>query len=204
MNVAERFGRVSEIDRWVTLRAIEMLAEHRLLGRELCFEINLSGMTIGDKELLELVERRLSETGVPPHCLIFEVTETSAVADIARTVDFAERLAAIGCRFALDDFGAGSGSFYHIKQLRFDYLKIDGEFIRACEGNETDRILISAIVNIAKGLGKRTIAEFVENQATVDILTRLGVDYGQGYFFGRPAPLADQMGVLPGTLLSGS
>jgi diguanylate cyclase (GGDEF)-like protein/PAS domain S-box-containing protein len=191
--VAERLGLIREIDCWVAERAIDMLATQRALGRDMRFEVNLSGHTIGDAELLELVERRLRETGVAPDRLIFEVTETAAVAHIARASAFAERLSELGCRFALDDFGAGFGSFYYLKHLPFDYLKIDGEFVRHCADSETDRILISAVVQIARGMGKRTIAEFVTNQETVEVLTRLGVDYGQGFHLGRPAPLPEHL-----------
>ena len=187
--IAERLGLIQEIDRWVVGRAIDLLAEHRSAGRELRFEVNLSGNTIGDPELLELIERRLRETGVPPDRLIFEITETAAVANIARAATFAARLSELGCRFALDDFGAGFGSFYYLKHLPFDYLKIDGEYVRHCATNETDRILISAVVQIARGMGKHTIAEFVGDQEAVDILAELGVDYGQGYFLGRPETL---------------
>jgi diguanylate cyclase (GGDEF)-like protein/PAS domain S-box-containing protein len=187
--IAERLGLIHEIDRWVVAHAIELLAENRAAGRDLRFEVNLSGHTIGDPELLELIERRLRETGVPPDRLIFEITETAAVANIARAATFAERLSALGCHFALDDFGAGFGSFYYLKHLPFDYLKIDGEYVRHCATNETDRILISAVVQIARGMGKYTIAEFVGDEETVEVLTQLGVDYGQGYFLGRPEPL---------------
>ncbi len=196
LHVAERLGLIREIDHWVTNRAIEMLAEQRGIGRDLRFEVNLSGHTIGDKQLLELVERRLRETGVPPDRLIFEITETAAIAHIGRAAMFAERLTELGCKFALDDFGAGFGSFYYLKHLPFDYLKIDGEFVGHCAENETDRILISAVVQIARGMGKRTVAEFVTDQETVEVLTRLGVDYGQGFHLGRPAPLADHLATL--------
>jgi EAL domain-containing protein (putative c-di-GMP-specific phosphodiesterase class I) len=140
-----------------------------------------------------MTERRLRETGVPPDRLIFEITETAAVANIARAAAFAERLTQVGCKFALDDFGAGFGSFYYLKHLPFDYLKIDGEFVRHCAESETDRILIAAVVQIARGMRKRTIAEFVTNQETVEVLTRLGVDYGQGFHLGKPAPLAEHL-----------
>ena len=173
--------------------AIDMLAEQRAEGRDLRFEVNLSGHSIGDPELLELIERRLIETGVRPDRLIFEITETAAVANIAHAGVFARRLAELGCRFALDDFGAGFGSFYYLKHLPCDYLKIDGEFVRHCATNPTDRTLISAVVQIARGMGKHTIAEFVGDQESVDILTELGVDYGQGYFLGRPEPLAQHL-----------
>jgi EAL domain-containing protein (putative c-di-GMP-specific phosphodiesterase class I) len=187
--IAERLGLIQEIDRWVVNRAIDLLAEHRAAGRDLLFEVNLSGHSIGDPQLLELIERRLHETRVPADRLIFEITETAAVADIARAATFAHRLSDLGCKFALDDFGAGFGSFYYLKHLPFDYLKIDGEYVRDCATNQTDRILIAAVVQIARGMGKSTIAEFVGDQETVDVLTRLGVDYGQGFFLGQPEPL---------------
>jgi diguanylate cyclase (GGDEF)-like protein/PAS domain S-box-containing protein len=195
--VAERLGLIREIDRWVTERAIGMLAEQRAAGRDLRFEVNLSGYTIGDDQLLELIERRLAETGVPADRLIFEITETAAIENITRAARFADRLSELGCRFALDDFGAGFGSFYYLKHLPFDYLKIDGEFVRHCAANETDRILIAAVVQIARGMGKWTIAEFVTDQETLDVLTQLGVDYGQGYRLGRPAPLERHLAAPP-------
>jgi diguanylate cyclase (GGDEF)-like protein/PAS domain S-box-containing protein len=191
--IAERLGLIADIDRWVTKRAIEMLAEQRALGHDLRLEVNLSGRTIGDEQLFELIKRRLDETGVPPDRLIFEVTETAAVAHIARAASFAERLTDLGCKFALDDFGAGFGSFYYLKHLPFDYLKIDGEFVRHCASNDIDRTLISAVVGIARGMGTRTIAEFVGDEESVEVLTRLGVDYGQGFHLGRPAPLAEHL-----------
>jgi len=191
--IAERLGLIHEIDRWVVAHAIDLLAEHRAVGRDLCFEVNLSGHSIGDPLLLELIEQRLQETAVPPDRLIFEITETAAVANIARAATFAERLSDLGCKFALDDFGAGFGSFYYLKHLPFDYLKIDGEYVRHCTTNKTDRILIAAVVQIAHDMGKSTIAEFVGDQESVDVLTRLGVDYGQGYFLGHPEPLVDHL-----------
>jgi diguanylate cyclase (GGDEF)-like protein/PAS domain S-box-containing protein len=198
--VAERLGLILAIDRWVANRAIDMLAEQGAAGHDLRFEVNLSGLTIGDDELLQLVERRLSETGVPPDRLIFEVTETAAVANIGRAAGFAEHLSALGCSFALDDFGAGFGSFYYLKHLPFDYLKIDGEFVRHCAANPTDRTLIAAVVQIAKGMGKRTIAEFVCDEETTEVVRRLGVDYGQGFYLGRPAPLEEHLARVRPTL----
>jgi diguanylate cyclase (GGDEF)-like protein len=118
LDVAERLGLIGEIDRWVACSAIDMLAEQRVLGRDLRFEVNLSGFTIGDEELLEMVERRLRATGVPADRLIFEITETAAVANVGRAIRFAERLSQLGCGFALDDFGAGFGSFYSANARR--------------------------------------------------------------------------------------
>jgi len=187
--IAERLDLVQDIDRWVAGRAIEMLAERDSAGSPLTLEVNLSGRSIGDPALLEFIEGRLADSGVDPSRLIFEVTETAAVSNIAIARAFAECLSDLGCRFALDDFGAGFGSFYYLKHLPFDLLKIDGEFVRNCRHSTTDRLVIGAVVDIARGLGKQTIAEFVEDDETTRMLTRLGVDYGQGFHLGRPAPL---------------
>ncbi|HEY5173424.1 MAG TPA: EAL domain-containing protein, partial [Acidimicrobiia bacterium] len=191
--IAERLGLIGDIDRWVTERAIDMLAEQRAVGRDLRFEINLSARTIGDEQLLDLIETRLAATDVPPDRLIFELTETAAVAHVGRATAFANRLSELGCGFALDDFGAGFGSFYYLKHLPFDYLKIDGEFVTNCTHNETDRTLIAAVVQIARGMRKQTIAEFASDRETLEVLTRLGVDYGQGFYLGRPAPLHEHL-----------
>ena len=191
--IAERLGLNRDIDRWVTRRAIDTLAAQRAVGRDIHFEINLSGRTLGDEELLELITRQLHETAVPPDRLIFEVAETAAVAHASRAGAFINRLAELGCKFALDDFGAGLGSFYYLKYLGFDYLKIDGEFIAHCAQNETDRTLISAAVRIARDMGKHTIAECVPDRETVRILAGLGVDYAQGFHLGRPARLSEHL-----------
>jgi diguanylate cyclase (GGDEF)-like protein/PAS domain S-box-containing protein len=191
--IAERLGLNGDIDRWVTRRAIETLAEQRALGRDLQFEINLSGRTIGDSQLLELIARQLHQTDVPASRLIFEVSETAAVAHVSRAGAFINHLAELGCKFAIDDFGAGLGSFYYLKHLPFDYLKIDGEFIAHCAHNETDRTLISAVVKIARDMGKHTIAEWAPDEETVKVLTGLGVDYGQGFHLGRPATLSEHL-----------
>ncbi len=111
----------------------------------------------------------------------------------------AERLSELGCKFALDDFGADFGSFYYLKHIPFDYLKIDGEFVGQCAHNQTDRTLISAIVQIARDMGKQTIAESAGDQETIEALTALGVDYGQGFHLGRPAPLSEHLAALDAT-----
>jgi diguanylate cyclase (GGDEF)-like protein/PAS domain S-box-containing protein len=189
--VAERFDLIGQIDRWVVRRGIAMLAEASQAGRDITIEVNLSGRSTGDPELLALIEAELHESGVDPARLIFEITETTAVANIAAAQAFAVRLADLGCRFALDDFGAGFGSFYYLKHLPFDYLKIDGEFVRHCAEDRTDQLVIQAVVDIARGLGKRTVAEQVGDDATIALLRRLGVDQAQGYLLGRPAPLEE-------------
>ena len=187
--IAERLDLVQEIDRWVVARATRLLAEHP----QISLEVNLSGKSIGSPALLELTERTLRETGVDPARLTFEITETTAVANIALASGFSERLRELGCRFALDDFGAGFGSFYYLKHLPFDYLKLDGEFVRNIATDVTDRLLVTAVVEIARGMGKETIAEFVGDERTVAVLRELGVDWGQGFHLGEPAPLERQL-----------
>jgi diguanylate cyclase (GGDEF)-like protein/PAS domain S-box-containing protein len=193
--VAERFGLIREIDRWVVTRAIRMLGEHREEGRRPTVEINLSAHSLGDAQLALHIGRELRASGVAATQLIFEVTETTAIGNIAAARTFAERLGELGCRFALDDFGAGFGSFYYLKHLPFDFIKIDGEFVRNCTADPTDRLVIGAVVELARGMGKRTIAEFVGDEATLTTLCELGVDYAQGFHLGPPAPLEHWLGL---------
>ena len=188
LDVAERCGIVTDIDLWVARRAVAMIAEHARLGRDLHLEVNLSGRSLGDPDLLDAVEGDIYAAPISPGNLIFEVTETAAVSNLARARGFIDRLREIGCRFALDDFGSGFGTFYYLKHLPFDYLKIDGEFVTHCAANRTDQLVIEAIVSIARAMDKWTIAEFVPNRETARLLAQLGVDYGQGHHVGGPIP----------------
>jgi diguanylate cyclase (GGDEF)-like protein/PAS domain S-box-containing protein len=188
--VAERYDLIGAIDKWVVKRAIEMLGEELVRKNRLIFEVNISGRSTGDPELLELIEQELEANKVAPEQVIFEITETTAVGNIPRAQEFAAHLNKLGCRFALDDFGAAFASFYYLKHLPFDYLKIDGEFVRSCLDDRTDQLVIRAVVDIARGLGKRTVAEMVGDQPTLELLAGLGVDHAQGYHIGKPAPLA--------------
>jgi diguanylate cyclase (GGDEF)-like protein/PAS domain S-box-containing protein len=188
IDTAERFGLIGEIDRWVVTRAIHLLADDNVEdGHRL--EVNLSGKSVGDRELPELIEREIALTGIDPARLVFEITETAAIANMELARDFAERLTRLGCRFALDDFGAGFSSFYYLKHLPLDYLKIDGDFIRSLTSSDTDQLVVKSIVDIARGMGMKTIAEFVEDGETAAMLREMGVDYSQGYFHGRPQPV---------------
>jgi EAL domain-containing protein (putative c-di-GMP-specific phosphodiesterase class I) len=189
IGIAERFDLMQELDRWVVAHAIRHMGRQRRLGRELVFEVNISGSSTGDPDLLTIIQRELLANDVDPVNLVLEVTETTAVSNIPRAQEFAQRLAEMGCRFALDDFGAGFGSFYYLKHLPFDILKIDGEFVRSCTSSQTDQLLVRAAVEIARGMGKETIAEYVGDAETVELLRELGVDYAQGFHVGRPAPL---------------
>jgi diguanylate cyclase (GGDEF)-like protein/PAS domain S-box-containing protein len=188
IETAERFGLIHEIDHWVVRTAIHLLAEPSMQDERL-LEVNLSGRSMGDRELPELVEREIALTGIDPGRLVFEITETAAIANMEQARAFAERLTRLGCRFALDDFGAGFSSFYYLKHLPLDYLKIDGDFIRNLTTSPTDQLVVKSMVDIARGMGMKTIAEFVEDAETVETLREMGVDYSQGYFHGRPAPI---------------
>jgi EAL domain-containing protein (putative c-di-GMP-specific phosphodiesterase class I) len=159
-------------------------------GTQVTLSMNLSGASITDAGLLEAVEAELAASSVDPRSLIFEVTETAAIVNIEKARRFAERVAELGCAFALDDFGAGFGSFYYLKHLPFDYLKIDGDFIRDLPGSRPDQLTVKAIVQIAHGLGKRTVAEFVGDDATLRLLRRYGVDFAQGYHTGKPVSVS--------------
>jgi PAS domain S-box-containing protein len=180
---AERFDLVGHIDLWVVARAIEVARDHRV-------EINLSGRTISDPKLIAEIERLVTRSGAPPQNIIFEITETAAAENLASAREFADRLRSLGCSFALDDFGVGFGSFTYLKHLHVDYLKIDIEFVRDLVGDEKgDRQVVQAIVGVARDFGIKTIAEGVEDQATLELLEEMGVDYAQGFWIGRPAPL---------------
>ncbi len=189
--VAERHDLIQSIDAWVFSEAITMLATRGGPDARFGVCVNLSGRSVGDPRLVDLISSRLRETGVDPSRLVFEVTETSAIGNIAQAQDFASTLAEFGCRFALDDFGTGFASFYYLKHIVCDYLKIDGEFVRRLVEDETNRLVVKALVDIATGMGKKTIAEQIEDGPTLNLLKEYGVDFAQGYYLARPAPLDD-------------
>jgi len=185
--IAERFGLIPRLDEWVVTHAIALIDQHP----DLRLHVNISGKSLGDQRLLQAIDERLRASRIDPTRLIFEVTETAAVANITHAQSFAQRLRDHGCRFALDDFGAGFGSFYYLKHLPFDYVKIDGEFVQHAINGHIDQLVIEAVVRIAQGLGKETIAEFVTNGKTQRMVARLGVDYAQGYHIGKPGPIPE-------------
>lgn len=185
MPSAERFGLVLEIDRWVVRHAIEWLAP-RLGAGGGHLSINLSAMSIGDEELLRLVTETLEATATPASRICFEITETVAIADLAAAARFLERLRALGCKTALDDFGVGYCSFAYLKDLPVDYVKIDGSFVRDIGKDALQLAMVKSMNEIAHAMGKRTVAEFVESERVLDMLRAIGVDYVQGYLTGRP------------------
>ncbi len=191
---AERFGLVQQIDAWVVRQAIRRLERISSGGQQLALEVNLSGLSISDPELPRMIESELAGSSIDPGNLVFEITETAAIASMDEARAFAESLTRLGCRFALDDFGAGFGSFFYLKYLPVDYLKIDGEFIQNLPRSSVDQRMVRAMVDVAAGLGLRTIAEFVESESTVDLLREYGIDLVQGNYVGRPRPLDELLG----------
>jgi diguanylate cyclase (GGDEF)-like protein/PAS domain S-box-containing protein len=195
--IAERFDLIQEIDRWVVSRAIELLAEEQAAGREIVLCVNLSAKSVVDPALPAHIADELRVYGADGSGLCFEVTETAAVVNIDRARRFASLVAELGCEFALDDFGAGFASFYYLKHLAFDLLKIDGEFVSDLSTSKTNQLVVKAVVDIARGLGKRTIAEFVEDAETLELLRGMGVDFAQGFYVAKPAPLPLVQTALP-------
>ena len=190
ISIAERYGLIHDIDRWVVTRAIHLLRDADPTQCE-ALEVNLSGKAFSDGQLLPKIRRELDKASVDPSRLVLEITETAAVADTRRAQRFIETLQGIGCRFALDDFGVGFSSFYYLKHLPIDFLKIDGSFIRGLKSNEVDQHLVRSMVEIARALGKETIAEFVEDAETLELVRRYGLDHAQGFEVGRPQPAAE-------------
>lgn len=187
LDVAERFGLIRAIDRWVVRRSIGAIARARSAGGDLVLHVNLSARAFAERELLPLIREELAATGVPPQNLCFEITETAAISSLVEARRFIMTLREGGCRFALDDFGVGFCSFHYLKHLPVDIIKIDGSFIRDLPNSRVDQHLVHAILAVARGLGKQTVAESVEDQQTLDLVRRLGVDYAQGFFPGRPS-----------------
>jgi diguanylate cyclase (GGDEF)-like protein/PAS domain S-box-containing protein len=190
---AERYGLMQAVDRWVVATAFETYAQHASDNPGHAIEtcsINLSGASIGDEGFLEFVQTQAAIAGVPYTAFCFEVTETVAVADVAKAADFIRRLRTLGCRFSLDDFGSGMSSFGYLKHLPVDYLKIDGSFVKDMLEDPIDRAMVEAINHIGHVMGKKTIAEFVENVQTLEALRLIGVDYGQGHGIRKPIPFA--------------
>ncbi|MGA7537504.1 MAG: EAL domain-containing protein [Steroidobacteraceae bacterium] len=189
---AERYNIMSVIDRWVVQRAIERLKERPAQDRSKhqlpLLAVNLSGSSLNEQSFIEFV---LQQVGDPilARALCFEITETAAVTNLSNATFVMRELKARGCRFALDDFGTGLSSFMYLKTLPVDYLKIDGQFISHVADDPVDRSMVEAICKVGKALGIETVAECVESQAMLDELSRIGIDYAQGYLLARPEPI---------------
>ena len=187
---AERYHLAGRIDRWVVGNTLDWLkANPGVLERLKLCAINLSGQSLGNDRMLAYILERLERTGVPPQKLCFEVTETAAVADIMQATRFMNILRSRGCSFSLDDFGSGFSSFGYLKHLPVDILKIDGSFVREIAHSSVDLAMVKSINEMGHLLGKKTVAEFVEDEVALDLLRVVKVDYVQGYAFGRPIPM---------------
>ncbi|MEO5982097.1 MAG: EAL domain-containing protein [Pedococcus sp.] len=193
---AEKSGLVLAIDRWVLERAIPMLQRFQAVRPGFELSVNLSGRSVGDPQIEEVVQAALLRSGADGTGLVLEITETAIVPDLVAAKAFAERLGEDGCRFALDDFGAGFGSFAYLKHLPFAYVKIDGEFVARCDVDATDRAIVASVVRVAHELGKRTVAEYVSSAAVLDVLALEGVDLAQGHHLGWPMPAEDFLALL--------
>lgn len=191
LDTAERLDAVFDIDLWVVERAMRLAAEQPGMG----LQINLSGRSVGDPRLTAEVERLLSQYDVNPEQLTFEITETALIGNLSEARRFADRIRDLGCSLALDDFGSGYASFRYLRLFPIDLVKIDGEYVVDLVDNPQDQVLVRALVQVCQAYGIHTVAEFVQDEATLRMLRELGVDYVQGYLIGRPSP------VVPGGLL---
>jgi EAL domain-containing protein (putative c-di-GMP-specific phosphodiesterase class I) len=182
--IAEETHQIRTLDHWVLARAIELMQHHP----ELSLSVNLSANAVQDPSLPQEIERLLRTYKVSPSRLTLEVTETVAINSLAQATRLMHEILGIGCHFALDDFGSGFASYAYLRQLPVDDVKIDGAFIRDIAHSKEDKIFVRAVTEMAHGMGKKVIAEFVENADIVEVLAEIGVDYAQGYHIGRPQP----------------
>jgi EAL domain-containing protein (putative c-di-GMP-specific phosphodiesterase class I) len=184
---AERLGLMPDIDRFMVERAIALLAAQP--DSSVCLDVNLSGSALSDPSLLHFIEDELKLAQVAATRFGVEITETTAVSDIRKAQEFVTRLKTIGCRVSLDDFGSGFSSFYYLKHLPIDALKIDGSFVSGIAGNGQDMHLVRALIELCRALGVESTAEYVEDGETLGLLRELDADYAQGFHVGRPMPV---------------
>jgi diguanylate cyclase (GGDEF)-like protein len=184
---AERYGVMSRVDRWVVNAFLDYLAQHPQEADELSLcSVNLSGASLCDEHFLDFLVQQLARPHVRPESLCFEVTETAAITNYTRAGRFIDDIHHLGCRFSLDDFGSGMSSFGYLRQIPVDYLKIDGLFVRDLDTDPVHCAMVRSINEIGHAMGKKTIAEFVANEAILRQLRDMGVDYAQGYYIGEP------------------
>ncbi|MDX1587742.1 MAG: EAL domain-containing protein [Oleiphilaceae bacterium] len=197
--IAETFGFMMEIDRWVIRNTLEALSGNPgwLSATAKC-AINLAGSSLSSGELVDYIRQQLDRTGIPPGQICFEITETERIPDREVATTLIAQLRGMGCSVSLDDFGTGLATFDYLRSFEVDFLKIDGVFIRQLESRPTDRSMVRAICHVARDMGLKTIAEFVEGESLVRLLSELGVDYGQGFGISRPQPLSQLLGPYSG------
>jgi len=190
---AERYNLMSSIDRWVVARALLVLSDVKseLLHQHCRFSINLSAQSISDDKFLEFLQQQFIKHDISPTKFCFEITETAAIANLTAARKFMASLRAMGCQFSLDDFGSGLSSFEYLRNLPVDYLKIDGVFVRNICNDEIDRAMVQSINQVGHVMGISTIAEFVEDEKTLNLLKQLGINYAQGFAIAKPRPLEE-------------
>jgi EAL domain-containing protein (putative c-di-GMP-specific phosphodiesterase class I) len=187
---AERYHLMPLIDRWVLDKALKKLASNdAYMVRLATCTINLSGQSLTDLKLYDYILKLLKETEVDPRRICFEITESAVIANMDIAQQFVNGLRKIGCRFALDDFGSGLSTFDYLKQLNVDYVKLDGSLVRDVATSRVSQAMVHAVNYVAHVMGMKSIAEFVESDATLQTLRNLSVDYAQGYALGKPQPL---------------
>jgi len=184
---AERSGLIRDIDHWVVAAALDRIQYEDAHGNQVRLAVNLSGITLGSPETVDFIRRAVETKGIDPRALIFEVTETALMTNLAKVRSTIEALRTIGCHFALDDFGSGFSSFTYLAQLPVDSVKIDGSFVRDIAKNPVNQAIVRAFTNVTHSVGKESVAEWVEDAETLDVLRRLHVDLAQGYFIGFPS-----------------
>jgi EAL domain-containing protein (putative c-di-GMP-specific phosphodiesterase class I) len=194
IEAGERFRKSSLIDRWVVETSLHYLnANETLLAQSSGYHINLSAHSLNDDAFLEFLEQRLSHYQLICNKIVFEITETAAVANTHYAADFMLRLKKLGCRFALDDFGTGFSSYNYLQNLPVDYLKIDGTFVTDITSNMVNYAMVKSIAELGRFLGMEVIAECVEDRATIEALKTMGVEWVQGYAIGAPVSLAQSV-----------
>lgn len=192
MPAAERAQLMGAIDRYVIEHLLRWLAAHPQASRRVSkCAINLSGWSVSDPGLAPWIQAMLQTHGIDPRTLCFEITESQAISNREHARQLIQGLRALGASVSLDDFGTGLATFDYLKSFPFDYLKIDGSFVKTLEHSPVDQAIVRSITEVARCMGLATIAEFVESESTAALLRRFGVDYAQGYALGKPRPLAE-------------
>jgi diguanylate cyclase (GGDEF)-like protein/PAS domain S-box-containing protein/excisionase family DNA binding protein len=197
IEIAETLGTIQEIDLRVVEKVLEYIDHNGLAGKKTRYFVNLSRVSISNQDWVDRFMKLLSNSRAQPNQLVLEITETAALSEIDVTLKFIRRLKEMGCRFALDDFGAGFSSFYYLKQFDVDYLKIDGSFVRDLISDSGSRLFVKALNDVAHGLNKQVIAEWVEEPEVRDLLIQMGTQYGQGFLFQKPQPLVNETRNVP-------
>ena len=183
---AEKYGLIRQIDQWVIEHTFKMIASSPMDSSS--YSINLSGVTLADRDTFTQVVELFEKYQVDTSRICFEITETSAIANIESALYFINKMKDYGCSFSLDDFGSGLSSFSYLQRLPVDVLKIDGIFVKDMDTNEVNRVFVENIKRTAETMGIKTVAEFVENAVIESMLAEIGIDFGQGYHIHKPEP----------------